>query len=145
MRLLADLTDHLAETDRQRVQARLRSNLMAWLTTVRTDGQPVSVPVWFLARDDGTILIYSRPHKAKLHNIAANPKVSLGLDVTDVGRDVVRVEGVARHEPTLPSADQDPAYRAKYVERMAALFETPENFGEQFSAALVITPTKIYG
>lgn len=145
MELLADLTDHLADSDRQRVQARLRSNLMAWLTTVRPDGQPVSVPVWFVARDDGTILVYSRPSKAKVRNIAANPKVSLGLDVTDIGRNVVRVEGVARHDPSLPRADQDPAYLAKYVERMAALFDTPESFAEQFSAALVITPTKVYG
>src|SRR3954447_24091951 len=140
-----ELTDHLADADRQRVQARLRSNLMAWLTTVRPDGQPVSVPVWFVARDDGTILVYSRPSKAKVRNIAANPKVSLGLDVTDIGRNVVRVEGVARHDPTRPRADQDPAYLAKYVERMAALFGTPESFAEQFSAALVITPTKVYG
>jgi PPOX class probable F420-dependent enzyme len=139
-----DLLAHLSDTDRQRVHDRLRSNLMTWLTTVRPDGQPVSVPVWFLARDDGTIVVYSRPSKAKLRNIAENPKVSLGLDVTDIGRNIVRVEGTARHDPELPRADDDPAYRAKYVERMAALFGTPESFGEQFTAGLVITPTKYY-
>src|SRR3954447_15735336 len=100
-----ELLAHLSEPDRQRVQDRLRSNLMAWLTTVRPDGQPVSVPVWFLAREDGTIVVYSRASKAKLRNIAENPKVSLGLDVTDIGRNIVRVEGVARHDPTLPRAD----------------------------------------
>ncbi|NUR27239.1 MAG: TIGR03667 family PPOX class F420-dependent oxidoreductase [Catenulispora sp.] len=139
-----DLLAHLSDADRQRVHDRLRSNLMTWLTTVRPDGQPVSVPVWFLARDDGTIVVYSRPSKAKLRNIAENPKVSLGLDVTDIGRNIVRVEGTARHDPELPRADHDPAYRAKYVERMAALFGTPESFGEQFTAGLVITPTKYY-
>lgn len=117
---------------------------MAWLTTVRPDGQPVSVPVWFLAREDGTIVVYSRPNKAKLRNIAANPKVSLGLDVTDIGRNIVRLEGEARHDPSLPRADLDPAYLAKYVERMGALFNTPESFGEQFTAGLVITPTKVH-
>lgn len=139
-----ELLDHLAEADRQRVLARLNSNLMVWLSTVRPDGQPVTVPVWFLARDDGSILIYSRANKAKLANIAANPKVSLGLDVTDIGRDIVRLEGVARHDPSLPRAHEHPAFRAKYVERMGAMFDTPENFGDQFTAGLVIEPTKIY-
>jgi len=138
-----DLLAHLSDDDRQRAESRLRSNLIAWLTTVKPDGQPVSVPVWFLVRDDGTIVVYSRPSKAKLANIAANPKVALGLDVTDIGRNVVRVEGVARHEPSLPRADKDPAYLGKYVERMGALFGTPESFAEQFSAGLVIEPTKI--
>jgi PPOX class probable F420-dependent enzyme len=139
-----DLLDHLSEADRQRVQARLTSNLMVWLTTVRPDGQPVTVPVWFLAREDGSILIYSRANKAKLANIAANPRVSLGLDVTDIGRNIVRLEGVARHDPSLPRAHEHPAFLAKYVERMGAMFDTPENFGDQFTAGLVIEPTKVY-
>ena len=139
-----ELLDHLSETDRQRVLARLNSNLMVWLTTVRPDGQPVTVPVWFLARQDGTIVVYSRANKAKLANIAANPKVSLGLDVTDIGRNIVRLEGVARHDPSLPRAHEYPAFLAKYVERMGAMFDTPENFGELFTAGLVIEPTKVY-
>jgi len=139
-----DLLDHLTESDRQRVLGRLNSNLMVWLTTVCPDGQPVSVPVWFLAREDGTILIYSRANKAKLANIAANPKVSLGLDVTDIGRNIVRLEGVARHDPSLPRAHEHPAFLAKYIERMGAMFDTPENFGEQFTAGLVIELTKVY-
>jgi len=72
-----NLTAHLPAGRRQHVEGRLRSNLMAWLTTVRPDGQPVSVPVWFLVREDETILIYTRPGKAKLHNIRENPKVTL--------------------------------------------------------------------
>lgn len=139
-----ELLDHLSDADRQRVLGRLHSNLMVWLTTVRPDGQPVSVPVWFLAREDGTILVYSRASKAKLANIAANPKVSLGLDVTDIGRNIVRLEGVARHDPSLPRAHEHPAFLAKYIERMGAMFDTPENFGEQFTAGLVIELTKVY-
>jgi PPOX class probable F420-dependent enzyme len=139
-----DLLDHLSDSDRQRVEGRLHSNLITWLTTVKPDGQPVSVPVWFLAREDGTVVVYSRPSKAKLANIAANPKVALGLDVTDIGRNIVRFEGVAKHDPSLPPAHQYPEYLAKYVERMGALFGTPESFGEQFTAGLVIELTKVY-
>ncbi|WTW99567.1 TIGR03667 family PPOX class F420-dependent oxidoreductase [Streptomycetaceae bacterium NBC_01309] len=137
------LTSHLEAHDRERVEARLARNLIAWLTSVRPDGQPVSVPVWFLLRDDGTILVYSRPGKAKLRNIAANPRVSLTLDVTDIGRNIVRVEGTARHDESVPPAHLEPAYLAKYIERMGAMFDTPERFGEMFSAPVVITPAKL--
>ena len=138
------LTSHLPTPDRERVEGRLQSNLIAWLTTVRPDGQPVSVPVWFVLREDETILIYTRPEKEKLRNIAANPKVSFALDVTDVGRNIVRLEGtVMRADNQLP-ANEHPAYLAKYVERMAALFGTPEEFAALFSVGLIIRPTRLH-
>jgi PPOX class probable F420-dependent enzyme len=138
-----ELTSHLLPGDRERVEARLRQNLMAWLTTVRPDGQPVSIPVWFLMREDGTILLYSQPGKQKLRNIADNPKVSLGLDVTDIGRNIVRMEGIARVAHDEPAANQHPAYLAKYTERIGAMFDTPERFAELFSTAVIITSTKL--
>jgi PPOX class probable F420-dependent enzyme len=138
-----ELTSHLLPGDRERVETRLRQNLMAWLTTVRPDGQPVSVPVWFLMREDGTILLYSQPGKQKLRNIADNPKVSLGLDVTDIGRNIVRMEGIARVAHDQPAANQHPAYLAKYTERIGAMFDTPEQFAELFSTAVIITSTKL--
>jgi PPOX class probable F420-dependent enzyme len=138
------LTSRLPEPDRERVESRLQHNLMAWLTTVRQDGQPVSVPVWFLVRDDETILLYSQPGKAKLRHIAANPRVSLTLDVTDIGRNIVRLEGTARQVDDLPPASEQPGYLAKYTERIAALFGTPEQFAELFSVALIITPAKLH-
>jgi PPOX class probable F420-dependent enzyme len=139
-----ELTSHLRPDDRERVELRLRQNLMAWLTTVRPDGQPVSVPVWFLLREDGTILLYSQPGKRKLRNIADNPKVSLGLDVTDIGRDVVRMEGIAAVAHDQPAANEHPAYSAKYAERIGAMFGTPERFAELFSTAVIITSTKLH-
>jgi PPOX class probable F420-dependent enzyme len=138
-----ELTSHLLPGDRERVEARLRQNLMVWLTTVRPDGQPVSVPVWFLMRQDSTILLYSQPGKQKLRNIADNPKVSLGLDVTDIGRNIVRMEGIARVAHDQPAANQHPAYLAKYTERIGAMFDTPERFAELFSTAVIIAPTKL--
>jgi predicted pyridoxine 5'-phosphate oxidase superfamily flavin-nucleotide-binding protein len=47
-----ELTADLPDDRRARVEARLRTNLMAWLTTVSPAGRPNSVPVWFLMRDD---------------------------------------------------------------------------------------------
>jgi PPOX class probable F420-dependent enzyme len=138
------LTSDLPEADRERAESRLRSNLIAWLTTVRPDGQPVTVPVWFLLRDDETILLYTRPEKQKLRNLAANPRVSFVLDVTDIGRNVVRLEGTARTADDQPPASEHPAYLAKYTERIGALFGSPEQFATLFSVPLVITPAKLH-
>lgn len=114
------------------------------LTTVRPDGRPDSVPVWFLLRDDETILVYSQASKNKLANISRNPTVAIGLDVTDLGRDVIRIHGSAQHHPDFPSADRVPEYIVKYAERIAALFETAAHFAELFSEALIITPNRLY-
>jgi PPOX class probable F420-dependent enzyme len=139
-----ELTAGLPDDRRARVETRLQTNLMAWLTTVNTAGRPDSVPVWFLLRDDDSILVYSQPGKAKLRNIDANPNVALGLDVTDIGRDVIRIEGTAVRAPEHPPADQVPEYAAKYAERVAAIFGTVERFAESFSEAILITPTRLF-
>jgi PPOX class probable F420-dependent enzyme len=138
------LTSTLDDLRRAHVEGRLQTNLMAWLTTVSESGRPHTVPVWFLVQDDDTILIYSQPGKAKLRNIATNPHVALALDVTDIGRDVIRFEGTAAHMPGHPAADEVPAYLSKYVERIAAIFGTPDRFARSFSEAILITPTRIH-
>jgi PPOX class probable F420-dependent enzyme len=140
MEMTADLTTER----RDRVEARLRTNLMAWLTTVNASGRPDSVPVWFLVRDDDTILVYSQPGKAKLRNIDGNPHVALGLDVTDIGRDIIRIEGTAARVVGHASADRVPEYAAKYTERIGAIFGTVEQFARTFSEAIVITPTRLH-
>jgi PPOX class probable F420-dependent enzyme len=139
-----ELTSHLADDRRAHVEGRLHANLMAWLTTVRPDGRPDSVPVWFLLRDDETILVYSQAAKMKLRNIRSNPRVALGLDVTDIGRDVIRIEGTAQHVPGFPAADQVPEYAAKYAERIGAMFGTASRFAALFPEALIITPHRLH-
>lgn len=138
------LTDDLPTERRAHVESRLQTNLMAWLTTVSPAGRPDSVPVWFLVRADGTVLLYSQPGKVKLRNLAANPHVALGLDVTDIGRDVIRIEGTAVHAAGHPPADQVPEYVAKYTERIGAIFGTVERFAATFTEAIVITPTRLH-
>lgn len=139
-----ELTAGLTAERRDRVEARLRTNLMAWLTTVGPTGRPDTVPVWFLLVDDGTVLVYSQPGKAKLRNLSTNTQVALVLDVTDIGRDVIRLDGTAVRALDHPRADQVPAYAAKYTERIGAIFGTVERFAELYSEAIVITPTRLH-
>ncbi len=138
------LTADLEPVRRECVESRLRTNLMAWLTTVSPTGRPDSVPVWFLARADGSFLVYSRPSQTKLRNIGANPLVSLGLDVTDLGRDIIRIEGSAIHVQDHPRADEVADYAAKYTERIGAIFGTVEQFAASFSEAIVVTPYRLH-
>lgn len=126
----------------QHVERRLNENVIAWLTTVRPSGQPDSVPVWFLWQD-GKIVIYSRPNQTKLRNLAENPKVTLAIDNTNNGSDVIRIEGIAQLDPSLPACHEIPEYVAKYAERIAYIgYGSPENFANAFSAAIVVTPTR---
>src|ERR671935_2018226 len=109
-----EFTSHLSAGLREHSERRLRENLIAWFTSVRPSGQPDSVPLGFVVQDDDSILVYSRPGNVKLRHIAANPRVTLTLDDTALGTDVVRVEGTAKHVPDYPPAFEVQAYVAKY-------------------------------
>lgn len=122
-------------------EQRLRDDVAIWLTTVSSEGQPQSTPVWFLW-DGETFLLYSRPDTPKLANIARNPKVSLHLDAENEGAHVVTVEATARVASGQPPADQVTEYVEKYRGPIAKLGWTPESFASDYSVALRITPTR---
>src|SRR5215216_4416920 len=90
-------------------EAEKRAEQIAWMTTVRSDGQPQTVPVWFLWDDEG-FLIYSQPNRQKLRNIARNPRVGLNLNSNDRGGDVVRLEGTAKIVEDAPPASEVEPY-----------------------------------
>ena len=121
---------------------RLRSEIIAWLTTISADGQPQSTPVWFLW-DGESFLVYSRPDKPKIRNIAVNPRVSLHLQSTDEGEEVVTVEGTAEIARDVPPADQVPEYVDKYRGAIAGLGMTPASFARDYSEPLRIRASRI--
>ena len=88
-----------------RADRRLHEEMIGWLVTVRPDGLPLPVPVWFLW-DGETIVVYSQPGTPKLRNIAANPKVALHLDGNGRGGDIVVVSGEARVDREHPARRQ---------------------------------------
>ena len=126
-----------AHTDR-----RLHSEQVAWLTTVRADGQPQSTPVWFLW-DGETFLLYSQPGAQKVRNLAANPRVALHLDDDGSGGDVVTFEGTATVEPDTPRADRMDGYLAKYQAAIEALGYEPGPFARTYSTAIRVRPTRV--
>ena len=77
-------------------------------------------------------------------NISHNPRVALGLDVTDIGRDIIRIDGTAKHVPGFPAADQVQEYVEKYTERIAAMFGTASRFAALFPEALIIASHRLH-
>jgi PPOX class probable F420-dependent enzyme len=122
---------------------RLASTSLAWLTTVRRDGQPQSSYVWF--HFDGTdILVASQPGAAKLRNIRANPKVSLHLDGDGQGGGVLSIEGTAETIDDEPPPERVAGYLAKYDEVIRTRLQTtPDVLRRDFSATIRIVPSRV--
>jgi len=124
-----------------RAERRLREEEIAWLTTVRSDGQPQSVPVWFFW-DGEKFLVYSQPGRQKLRNIERDPRVDLNLNSNAQGGDVVRVEGKAEILEDAPPASEVPEYVEKYRDAIARIGFDPDGFARAFSVAIRATPTR---
>jgi PPOX class probable F420-dependent enzyme len=98
------------------------------LTTVRSDGQPQSVPIWFLW-DGETFLIYSQPGRQKLKNITRNPRAGLNLNSDAHGGAVVRTAGAAE-------------IVEKYRAAIARIGYDPEGFARDYSVPIRVIPER---
>ena len=124
----------------------LSSEPVVWLSTVRPDGAPHLVPIWF-TWDGSSLLVFSKPGAQKVRNLRANPVAMLALgepagveqarEAADVALAEARVELFDAPATELPDA-----HITKYADRMAALGLSPEAFIATYSQVLRITPTR---
>ena len=121
------------------IDMRLRTEPIIWLSTVRPDGRPHLVPVWYLW-DGRTILIFSQPRAQKVRNLLHNRQVVLALNTADEGEDVVIVEGEASLLPAGTTDARLPAFVAKYAQLMARIGTSPEAMAASHTQAIRITP-----
>lgn len=128
--------------ERPDIQERLDGELVAWMTTVNAAGQPQTSPVWFLVQDE-VIVVYSLDNTPRRRNVAANAHVSLNLNSTPSGGEVVIIEGSAAVIPDGPPADEDGPYVAKYREAMSDLGMTPASFAADYPVRIHIQPTRL--
>ncbi|MCB8942721.1 MAG: pyridoxamine 5'-phosphate oxidase family protein [Ardenticatenaceae bacterium] len=91
-------------------QARLASERNIWLATVRPDGRPHLVPLWFAWHDD-LIYICIQPGSVKATNLRQNPLVSLSLED---GSNVVICEGETAVIPPPPAPAIITIFQQKY-------------------------------
>jgi PPOX class probable F420-dependent enzyme len=128
-----------------RATRRLHEDGIGWLVTVAKDGTPQPNPVWF-SWDGESILVYSAPDQAKLHNIETNPNVALHLDSKSSGDDVVIVIASAAVDRAAPPVHANPRYVAKYREEMLRLgLGSPQEMAETYSVPIRLTPRKVRG
>ncbi len=124
-----------------RIDRLLHVEPVVWLSSIRPDGGPHLVPIWF-SWDGREILIASKPHAQKVRNVRANPSVMLALGEAEDDFDVGLLEGRAELFDT-PAADVLPAaHCAKYRRQMAAIGLTRGEFLATYSQVIRIVPTR---
>lgn len=87
---------------------RLLTALNIWLATVRPDGRPHLVPIWFVM-EAGRCYICTGSRSVKAQNLRANPRVALALED---GTNAFVAEGAAR--PVAASPEVIHKFKAKY-------------------------------
>ena len=90
-----------------------------------------------------TILIFSQPNNQKIHNLRANPAVTLALEAANEGEDVAILEGTARLVSPDDIQASVPAYVAKYEAGMAELGMTWETMSASYSQPIRVTPSRL--
>jgi PPOX class probable F420-dependent enzyme len=120
----------------------LRTDVVAWLTTVAPDGMPQSSVVGFLW-DGETILTYSEPGAPKLRNINRSPSVSFHLQSDPYGDHMLIIEGVAEPDPSVPPSDVQAEYRVKYREPLEHWGLDEAETARMFAVPLRITPRRV--
>ena len=124
------------------VDQRLRSEPIIWLSSVRPDGRPHLVPVWFLW-DGASVFIFSQPGAQKIRNLQANPNVTLALEAADEGADIAILEGMAAIFETKDWDRILPAYTVKYEQPIREMGWTIETMTADYSKLLQITPARL--
>src|SRR5215212_9367861 len=101
----------------------------ARLTTVTPEGQPQSMPVWFVW--DGSEIVVYGDHRAKRNrNLEANPRVSLEIANDASGEAFVTVQGTARIDPDYAPVAENQRYLAKYGDTINRHYGGPTQFGQ---------------
>ncbi|MFP4344196.1 MAG: PPOX class F420-dependent oxidoreductase [Anaerolineales bacterium] len=120
----------------------LESTRTGKLATVREDGRPHVVPVWFLL-DDDDIIFTTGAETVKGRNLQRFPRVALSVDEETPPYAFVLIEGEA-------SWSTNPDERLHWATRIAARYmgeERAEAYGRRNSVAgellVRITPSKI--
>jgi len=122
---------------------RLRDDQIVWLATVRPDGQPHAVPVWFLW-DGERATVFSKPDQ-KIRNLGQNPRATLHFNSTPNGGEVVILEGQAELPDETAAQALSPAYVAKYGEGIKSLGMSPEAMAAEYHRVIRFLPEKVLG
>jgi PPOX class probable F420-dependent enzyme len=124
-----------------RVDALLDRESVVWLSTVRPDGRPHLIPIWFWW--DGTAVLFaSKPEACKVANLRANAHCMLAIGDPDADFDVALIEAQGQLA-AIPTEELLAAgLLTKYRDRMDATGLTATTFAGTYSQVVRIVPTR---
>jgi PPOX class probable F420-dependent enzyme len=128
-----------------RALSRLESETIAWFTSIRPDGMPHAVPVWFLWRDE-EVLIMSEPATAKVRNLRGNDRALVHLESGEDGEQLTVLQGIATIDADPSSAWLESIgeeYGRKYAAGLAGLELTPRTMADRYSCLIRLRPTRL--
>jgi PPOX class probable F420-dependent enzyme len=126
-------------------RTRLGDEPIGWMTTVNASGVPSTNPVWFLLRDDGTIIVHSKDPSVRVRNLGVNPHVTLHLEGNGRGGDILVCNGVARIDREEPNAAHDIPFLDKYRSFLERNRWTPQWFADHYPTPIVMEISSIRG
>jgi PPOX class probable F420-dependent enzyme len=124
-----------------RIDQLLRREPIVWLSTVRADGRPHLVPIWF-SWDGARLFVASKPGAVKVRNLRANPGAMLALGEAEDDFDVGLVEALAELPDARTCDLVTDAHFAKYERQLAEIGLSREEYVATYSQPIVITPTR---
>ncbi len=133
------LDRHLDDT--ARMDHLLRQETTVWLSTVRSDGTPHLVPIWF-SWDGERVFVASKPQAVKVRNLRLHPRLMLALGEPDEDFDVGLVEAVAELPTATTRELLPPGHLEKYRDRMAAIGLDVDEYLDTYSQPILIRPTR---
>lgn len=123
------------------MDAALRADPVAWLSSVQADGRPHVVPVWF-HWDGEQIMAFSKPTARKVENLRERPTVMLAVGTPGPDFDVELIEATAEL-PERPAAEVMPdGFGAKYGELLRRAGLTAGRFAEVYSQPIILRPIR---
>ena len=129
---------------RSNAEEALRRDQVVWLSSVRPDGRPHLVPVWF-HWDGERIVAFSKPSARKVGNLRDRPFVMLAVGAPGPDFQVELIEATAEL-PETPATDIMPTgFGAKYRELLRRAGLSVQRFAEVYSQPIVLRPTRFLG
>jgi PPOX class probable F420-dependent enzyme len=115
-----------------KVEQRLQSEANIWLATVRADGRPHLVPIWFVWHD-AKVYLCTEVTSVKVRNLLVNPQVALSLED---GSQPIVIEGLAR---TIDRAEAE----AEVVAAFQQKYDWNILTDDQYTQVIEIEPRRI--
>jgi PPOX class probable F420-dependent enzyme len=109
------------------------------LATVRPDGRPHVVPLWFLW-DGEAIVVFSKARAQKVRNLCIDPRAMVAIGEPGIGEVALLEASAEIHEAATFHAT--PVFARKYEERLAQLGLTKDAFFETYSVQIRLRPTR---